>query len=75
MTHSGASNPRAEDVGSRGEDVYDRAIVREGWSSIRNCGSSDGDGAGGARRRVVTSVGIVVTSGDLKCIQLIQEYA
>lgn len=59
-----AANPGGLDVGARGEDIDNGAVVGERGPGISVGGGADSDGGRSRGRRVVGSVGVVVTGSD-----------
>ena len=65
-THSsgGAADPGAEDRGTRSEDVNNGAVVGEAGPGVTRGSSTNSAGLGLGGRRIVGSVGVVVTGSD-----------
>lgn len=66
ITHSGAADPRADDVLAGAEDINDSAEIRERGPSVGNGGSADGDDAGCTGGRGSSCINIGVSGGDLR---------
>ena len=67
-----ASNPCADDVLSRSEDVDDRSVVGEGCALVEDVAGTDGDDSGLTSRRGVCGVGVGVSSSDLEINEISQ---
>lgn len=60
----GGANPGREDAGAWGKDVEDSTVVGVGGTGTVGGDGTNGDGIRSRCRRVVGSVGIVVTGSD-----------
>lgn len=58
------SDPRGQDVDTRGKNIDDRSVVGERGAVVVNVNSADGDGQWLGGGRVVGGVGVIVSSCD-----------